>query len=62
MLICGGVYLLAIVAMYYLVSYDPNHDISWWVSTGLDRMVLPGLLLAWVGGIAGLFRIFTERE
>ncbi len=61
MLLCGGVYLLAILAMYYLTSYDPSHDISWWVSTGLDRMVLPGLLLVWVGGIAGLFRSFAER-
>ena len=36
----------------YLASlYNTAHDISWWVSTGLDRMLLPGLLLAWVGGV-----------
>ncbi len=62
LLLCGGVYLLAVLAMYYLTSYDPSHDISWWVSTGLDRMVLPGLLLVWVGGIARLFRSIAERE
>jgi hypothetical protein len=50
--LCGWVYLLAIAGMYYLTSYDTAHDISWWVSTGLDRMLIPGLLLAWAGGLA----------
>jgi hypothetical protein len=50
--LCGWVYMLAIAGMYYLASYDTVHDISWWVSTGLDRMLMPGLLLAWAGGVA----------
>ena len=54
MSLCGWIYLLAIAGMYYLASYDTAHDISWWVSTGLDRMLMPGLLLAWAGGVAGL--------
>jgi hypothetical protein len=50
--LCGVAYILAIAGMYYLASYDTAHDISWWLSTGLERMLLPGLLLAWVGGVA----------
>jgi hypothetical protein len=52
MALCGWAYLLAIGGIYYLTSYDSVHDISWWVSTGLVRMLMPGLLLCWVGGIA----------
>ena len=52
--LCGWVYILAIAGMYYLASYDTAHDISWWLSTGLDRMLMPGLLLAWAGGLAWL--------
>jgi hypothetical protein len=48
----GWAYLLAIGGIYYLTSYDSVHDISWWVSTGLARMLMPGLLLGWAGGIA----------
>ncbi|OGO34474.1 MAG: hypothetical protein A2W35_16820 [Chloroflexi bacterium RBG_16_57_11] len=54
MALCGWVYLLAIAGLYYLASYDTAHDISWWVSTGLDRMLMPGLLLAWAGGVGWL--------
>jgi hypothetical protein len=56
--LCGWVYLLAIAGMYYLTSYEAIHDISWWVSTGLDRMLMPGLLLAWAGGIAYMQVLF----
>lgn len=52
MTLCSGIYLLGIAGMYYLTSYDSAHDISWWVSTGLDRMLMPGLLLLWAGGVA----------
>ena len=43
----GIAYVLAIMFMYYIVSYDTGHDISWWASTGLARMMLPGILLSW---------------
>jgi hypothetical protein len=40
-----------VFVMYYVASFDTNHDVSWWVSTGLERMLFPGLLLLWLGGI-----------
>jgi hypothetical protein len=49
------------IGVYYLTSYDTAHDISWWVDTGLDRMMLPGLLLLWIGGISGV-SLFYKRE
>ncbi len=48
---CAGV----ILAMYYLLSFGKEHDISWWVSTGLNRMLLPAVVLAWVGVCLWLF-------
>ena len=49
-LVCVG----AVLAIYQVTSYDTVHDISWWINTGFDRLLLPGFLLLWVGGLAGL--------
>jgi hypothetical protein len=51
LLACGGLYIAAVIAMYILTAYDTVHDISWWVSTGLDRMALPAVILLWLGGV-----------
>jgi len=49
------------VGLYHVVSYDTLHDLSWWVKTGLDRMLLPGVLLLVIGGLASLERIAHPR-
>ena len=51
LLACGGLYIVAVIGMYILTTYDTVHDISWWVSTGLDRMALPAMILLWLGGV-----------
>ena len=51
LLIAGVVYLAAVVGMYILTIYDTVHDISWWVSTGMERMILPAMLLLWLGSV-----------
>ncbi len=50
-LLSGLAYMLAILGFYYLASFDTVHDISWWVNTGLMRMMLPAFILLWLGGI-----------
>jgi len=45
----GLICVLLILGIYQLASYDPAQDISWWVSTGLERMALPGIVLLWLG-------------
>ncbi len=60
-LLSGLLYLAAMIGVYYLASYDTVHDISWWVNTGLDRMILPGLVLLWTGGMSGV-SLFYKRE
>jgi hypothetical protein len=57
----GVLITLAILGIYYLASYDRVHDISWWVNTGLDRMLLPGLMLLWIGGIS-MVKLFYDDE
>jgi hypothetical protein len=57
----GILITVAILGIYYLASYDSVHDISWWVNTGLDRMVLPGLVLLWVGGI-NMIKLFYNNK
>ena len=55
-LICAGVTITCIMGIYLLLVYDTKHDISWWVNTGLDRM-----LMLWIGGI-GSVKLFHNRE
>jgi hypothetical protein len=50
----GGLWVVMIVGMYYLLSFSSSHDLSWWVTSGLDRMIFPGLILLWLGLITGL--------
>ncbi|HSF82824.1 MAG TPA: hypothetical protein VLA49_16435 [Anaerolineales bacterium] len=57
----GLLWVVMILGMYFLASYDPDHDISWWVSTGLDRMLMPGILLSLLGGL-GLVDLLDHRE
>ncbi|MCK4899887.1 MAG: hypothetical protein KAS38_13965, partial [Anaerolineales bacterium] len=58
----SGVLVVAVIlGIYYLASYDSVHDVSWWVNTGLDRMVLPGLILLWVGGIS-VIKLFDDHK
>jgi len=47
----GGMWVAMIVGMYYLLSFSSSHDLSWWVTSGFDRMVLPGLILLFLGVI-----------
>jgi hypothetical protein len=48
----GGLWSVMIMGMYYLVSFDAAHDLSWWVTSGLNRMSFPGLITLWLGLIA----------
>ncbi len=46
----GIIYMLFVIGSYHLLGYqeDGIHDISWWVTTGLLRMAIPGILVVWV--------------
>jgi hypothetical protein len=50
----GCLFIAMMVGMYYLTSYDLTHDLSWWVTSGLNRMILPGWYILWLG-IVGAF-------
>jgi hypothetical protein len=45
----GLLCLLAVLGLYLLLANDPASNISWWVDTGLSRMLLPGMTLLWSG-------------
>jgi hypothetical protein len=48
----GLLCLLATLGLYLLIANDPGSNISWWVDTGLSRMLLPGMTLLWLGLVA----------
>jgi hypothetical protein len=45
----GLLYLLVVLGMYILLANDPASNPSWWVDTGLSRMLMPGVTLLWLG-------------
>lgn len=58
---CGILWSGLIAGIYFLASYDSVHDLSWWVNSGLDRMLLPAILLLWIGGIS-LVKLLDDRK
>lgn len=49
LLTIGLVCFVTISGMYILIANDPASNISWWIDTGLDRMLIPAVTLGWLG-------------
>ena len=62
LLIGGLIYIIAVSGIYYLASYDTVHDISWWVNSGLDRLMMPGVILCWVGCVSAVLPHWLNPE
>lgn len=45
----GMASVFLIIGMYYIFAFDTTHDISWWLNSGFNRMIMPGMGLLWVG-------------
>jgi hypothetical protein len=54
----GALAIACVLGMYYVTSFDTVKDLSWWISTGMERMLMPGFLLLWLAGMAA----FARRE
>lgn len=63
-LLVAGVGVLAIIAGgYFMTSYaSDGQDVSWWVLTGMDRMIMPGVVMLWAAAFTGSLRIFGLAE
>jgi hypothetical protein len=61
MLGSGLLWVGLIAGIYYLASFDRVHDLSWWVNSGLDRMLLPAISLLWIGGVS-LVQLLDYRK
>jgi hypothetical protein len=58
MIVTGCFFLLMIVGMYFLTSFDSSNDLSWWVTSGMNRMVFPGIIILWLGLTGAFHDIF----
>ena len=38
-----------IIALYYALSFNQVHNVEWWLGGGFSRMIMPGMILLWVG-------------
>lgn len=63
-MILGGVSVLALVAGgYFMTSYSlDGPDTSWWILTGMDRMIMPAVLMLWLVAYSGCIRIFDDAR
>lgn len=43
-----------IIALYYVFSFDQVHELDWWLNTGFNRMIMPGMVLIWTGSALAL--------
>ena len=48
----GLLCILSILGMYLLLANDPTGNFSWWIDTGLFRMLIPGISLLFLGLVA----------
>ena len=44
----GLLSVLVVMGVYYVFAYDLKHDMSWWLTSGFNRQVMPGMTLLWV--------------
>jgi hypothetical protein len=62
LILAGGLSGLSILGLYYLLSFDGGHDIRWWATTGLNRMLLPSIVLLWVAAACHLTTLFPPGD
>jgi 4-amino-4-deoxy-L-arabinose transferase-like glycosyltransferase len=48
-LVAGFLTIVLISLMYYVFSFSEKYDLSWWLNTGYERMIMPGMVLLWIG-------------
>jgi len=53
-ILTGLLYTILIIVVYYFASFDIKHDVSWWINTGFERMLLPAVSLLWFGSWLGI--------
>ena len=41
--------LVIIVAIYFVFAFDPSNEMNWWLTSGFNRMIMPGMTLLWLG-------------
>jgi len=47
----GFLNVVIVIGIYYIFAFDSRYDISWWLNSGFNRMVMPGMILIWLGTI-----------
>jgi hypothetical protein len=61
MIASGCLFIIMIIGMYYLTSFDSTNDLSWWLTSGLNRMLFPGIIICSLGIIGAVANIFEAR-
>jgi len=51
----GLITVVTIIFMYYAFGFGPIYDLDWWLGSGFNRMILPGMTMLWIGISMHLF-------
>ena len=54
--------ILIICGIYFVLPYGKQPDIEWWLGTGFNRMLLPGISVLWMGLSMFLKSATTEDQ
>jgi hypothetical protein len=57
----GAACVLTMIGMYFTFAFEPVHELEWWLTSGFNRMILPGMLLIWLSA-AEMMGKTLERE
>jgi hypothetical protein len=57
----GAVYLLMVFGVYYSTLFVDGPSLAWWLSTGLTRLIMPGVITLWVLMVYYAFPVLLSK-
>ena len=59
--ILGVALVLPFLGVYWAASYDSRSDLQWWLNTGFNRMLMPGVTILWLAAWLAGSVVFESR-
>ena len=48
--------------VYYIVAFDTEHEFIWWLASGFNRMIMPGMSLIWINIVSQFSSWFSDFD
>lgn len=57
----GALFVILMIGVYFTFAFEPVHDLDWWLTSGFNRMILPGMLLVWLSASEAAGYVFMKE-